>query len=418
MDYTPNDSTIFNRRNKTRVQSKSKKIVLPWFTPGPLIKLEKIKFSTWDWANLRDSMYIFSYPYCDVVSNRGFSVKDNRCAMMQVSKSMWNIQGYTNLEMWDSVAMEGRIILESVCTYLNRCRPIQLKDAIEQAIHNHPSIQQELGYIRHIGCLGVHFQDVMDSSRIFRTDKKSVTPLIQAVYVLIKKMESVIQDEYRVEYQNALIKLMELREKLSPDRLNCSSNEQIKIKSCADEAKPNGCKKKKNLGCPYLHKGDCGFNFEDAVKNLEMLRNFKNKQRGGCLNLDEDYSSDEQITPVLLYNKCQEKYSLTDDEQAEIKNQIKLNSIVSYDDNSETFTFKSENRINIMPISEVEKLLGIRNISETEDIDNNDSDSNTTITEISPVSSQYGSPDNVYSIEQYSDLFYKHETRICQIASN
>ncbi len=294
-----NTSNKFNQNDK-KMSSNKKGIVLPWFVPGlPLMNegiKTKLSFDIWAWANTRDSMYIFSLPHCNVVSSRGISIKDPRYTMMQVSKSMWNIQGYANQEKWDSVAMEGRIILESVCAYLNRYRPVQLNSAINEAIHNYPQIEEELNFVRQIGCLGVHFQDNMDSFRIFRTTQKSAFTMIQAVYNLIKKMEDIIYHDYNTERNDTLKKLTNLRNKLSRERLNCKSNVEIKVKSCADEAKPKGCRKKKHLGCPYLHKGDCQFNIEDAKKNLQMLRDYKNTLRDtGMLNDEDNCDSDNSF---------------------------------------------------------------------------------------------------------------------------
>jgi hypothetical protein len=251
-----------------------------WIVPEQPVNTKssiKLTFNIWDWANLRDSMYIFSSPHCNVISTRGITINDPRYTVMQVSKSMWNIQGYADQEKWDSVAMEGRIILESICAYLNKYRPVQLNCAINEAIKNFPQIEKDLNYLRQVGCLGVHFQDNMDSFRIYRTTEKSAYSMIQAVYNIVKKIENIIYDDYQKEWIEALKKLTNLRNKLSPERLNCKSNEQIKVKSCADEAKPNGCKKRKHLGCPYLHKGDCGFSLEDSKKNLDILRNYKSK---------------------------------------------------------------------------------------------------------------------------------------------
>lgn len=309
---TIDNNQIYSKKTK---MSNKKQIVLPWFVPGlPLVNegiKTKLTFDIWAWANTRDTMYIFSLPHCNVVSSRGISIKDPRYTMMQVSKSMWNIQGYANQEKWDSVAMEGRIILESVCAYLNRYRPVQLNSAINEAIRNYPQIEEELNFVRQIGCLGVHFQDNMDSFRIFRTTQKSAYIMIQAVYNLIKKMEDVIYNDYNTEWNETLKKLTNLRNKLSPERLNCKSNVQIKVKSCADEAKPKGCKKKKHLGCPYLHKGDCQFNIEDAKKNLQMLRDYKNTLRDcGHLNDEDNCDSDNSIPSE--YDTFTERFNINE----------------------------------------------------------------------------------------------------------
>lgn len=307
------NSTDFSNNIKKKMSSNKRGIVLPWFVPGlPLINdgvKTKLSFDIWAWANTRDSMYIFSLPHCNVVSSRGLSIKDPRYTLMQVSKSMWNIQGYANQEKWDSVAMEGRIILESVCAYLNKYRPVQLNSAINEAIRNYPQIEEELNFVRQIGCLGVHFQDNMDSFRIFRTTQKSAYIMIQAVYNLIKKMEDVIYHDYNTEWNETLKKLTNLRNKLSPERLNCKSNVQIKVKSCADEAKPKGCRKKKHLGCPYLHKGDCQFNIEDAKKNLQMLRDYKNTLRDSGLLNDEDNCDSDNSVPSE-YDSFTERFNV------------------------------------------------------------------------------------------------------------
>ncbi len=297
--------------------SKKNGISLPWFVPGVSFhtkKCDKLTFTVWDWANTRDSMYLFSLPYCNVISTRGIAISDNRYTMMQVSKSMWNIQGYANEEKWDSVAMEGRIILESVCSYINKYRTVQLNQAVNEAISFKDNISNELNYLKHIGCMGVHFQDNMDSLTIYRTTEKSAFNLIQAVYNLIKKMEKIIYDDYENDWINALKKLTTLRNKLSPERLNCRSNDQIKTKSCADEAKPKGCKKKKHLGCPYLHKGDCGFNLEDAKKHLEMLRNYKNNLResGKLSDENDDYGSDNSVKESE-YDNLTEKFTIQEE---------------------------------------------------------------------------------------------------------
>ncbi len=346
--------------------SKKTGISLPWFVPGVSFhtkKSDKLTFTVWDWANTRDSMYLFSLPYCNVISTRGIAISDNRYTMMQVSKSMWNIQGYANEEKWDSVAMEGRIILESVCSYINKYRTVQLNQAVNEAISSTPNIETELNYLKHIGCMGVHFQDNMDSLTIFRTTEKSAFNLIQAVYNLIKKMEKIIYDDYENDWVNALKKLTVLRNKLSPERLNCRSNDQIRTKSCADEAKPKGCKKKKHLGCPYLHKGDCGFNLEDAKKHLEMLRSYKNNLResGKLTDENEDYGSDNSIKESE-YDNLTEKFTIQEEKtdnsvtnESEKKNESmtlkKLDelskSIANYDNKSEVVkTLKFEAILN------------------------------------------------------------------------
>ncbi len=320
------------------MQTKSTKNsnVLPWFTPGPSIKNPRFRlnFKQWDWENLRDLMYIFGVPYSYSVTQRGLAVQDHRCAILHIAMSMWNMQEYINKEMWDSAAMESRIIAEAVCTYLNKYRPTHLGYAISDAIskctrdrdNGYPDIVNELQNLRQIGCQSVHFKNELNPNQKFRTSERDAYQLLQNVYSIVNKIKDIIESEYSIQFEDAAKKLCEARNKLSSDRLNITSNEQIKIKSCADEAKPRGCSKR-CFGCPYLHKGQNGFCIEDAKKNLEMLRNYKNNKKTKITVTDSETESDyEQSSSdsdsdnnkiFKPYDYLTEKFSLNNGIQTE-----------------------------------------------------------------------------------------------------
>ncbi len=287
---------------------------LPWFAPGPSIKNPRFRltFKQWDWEDLRDLMYLFGVPYSFSVTQRGLTVQDHRCAILHIAMSMWNMQEYINKEMWDSAAMESRIIAEAVCTYLNRYRPTHLgyaiSDAINKCIKNDDGnidIVNELNNLRQVGCQSVHFKNELNPNQKFRTSERDAYQLLQNVYNIVNKIKDMIESEYSIQYEEAARKLCTARNKLSLDRLNTNSNEQVKVKSCADEAKPKGCSKK-GFGCPYLHKGQHGFSIENAMKNLEMLRNYKNNKRKVKNNItdsDMEYDLDSDKSDSEPENK-------------------------------------------------------------------------------------------------------------------
>jgi len=234
--------------------------------------------------------------------NKGFKLDDYKKVVILLAKSMWNIQDYASKQLFDPVAMEARVIVEAVCTYMLGERPINLGEAIHKITQMNKILSNPLRILRDFGCMGVHLDNNIMNNNITRTDENTALAIIQTVFDVLILIRDDIICNHKFDADIALKKLCENRKRLSSERMSLESRNISKKKSCADESKIEGCRRI-NLGCPYLHKDDDGFDVNESLKYCEIINNFKKKKSKKANIESVKVISVNEIEKKLLENK-------------------------------------------------------------------------------------------------------------------
>ena len=241
-------------------------------------KYKKLKFSFWEWEDMRDFFFLIGgMAQFQSGITRGSVIHDYKNIVMALAKSMWNIQDYASKRSFDPVAMESRVIVEAVCTYVLGERPINLGEAVHKISQIHQMLSSPLRLLKNFGCTSVHLENFITNTQISRTDENTALAIIQTVFEVLIIIRDDIVHNHKIDTNHALKNLYEHRKRLSQDRMSLESRNINKKKSCADESKPAGCIRC-NMGCPYLHRTDYEFDPNDSRKNLEMINEFKLKK--------------------------------------------------------------------------------------------------------------------------------------------
>lgn len=286
------------------------KITLPWHFPGHPIekKKEKLKFDFLEWEDTRDLLwFIGAMALSQSTINKGSKLEDYKIVVILLAKSMWNIQDYASKKLFDPVAMEARVIVEAVCTYILGERPINLGEAIHKITQMNKILSKPLRILRDFGCTGVHLENNSMNNKITRTDENTALAIIQTVFdVLILIRDDIIRN-HKFDADKALKKLCENRKRVSSERMSLESRNINKKKSCADESKIEGCCRI-NLGCPYLHKDDDGFDINESKKYFEIINNFKKKKsKKTNIESDEIVSKNINNSQIISVNEIEKK---------------------------------------------------------------------------------------------------------------
>ncbi len=276
-------------------ETKTETINLPWYVPGVPMDINKLQnirenFSLWDWEDIRDFLCLIGLMTDkNQLLNTNTKIDDYKVIMSSIARSMWKIQTYAHNKTYDAIAMECRIIVEAVCSFILEKKVQDVGQSIKLISKNLPNFGRLLFKIRKIGCTVVHLDDSLDRNNyVFKINENTAYYLIIMIYDVLCLVKNNISLKYSVDSDKAIENLYKNRIKLSKDRLTRKTIAINKKKSCADESKPERCCK---IGCPYLHRSDEDFSQEDSRKNLEIFQNLKNNNKNfNNTNLNECFN--------------------------------------------------------------------------------------------------------------------------------